>query len=539
MTRRNSGCHQHRRLVLLTATLMMAGVVLSWITTATEIQCVAAFPGAQQQQRRRRQVRVRRQHRQYQRNLKEEEQEELPQADDPEEIDVEQDKEQQDNKDNVEQQDKEQDKNNVEQDEEPQDMEQNKEEDKNNAEPDEEQDKNNVEPDNVVTTEQPQATPTAAPVAPTPAPMQQPQDTPTSDPLPAPTTQQPTSSPSARPTNSPTTSSSSSGQVVTTTTLSPTDPPTPAPTTASPSEPEVIGIPLPKITIDVVVPDEGSSASALPSETADSMEVTFLLFLDKVLQDSSDPYNFDYSHIEASVAVSTTLDDDEETRRHLMMTTTTIRRRRRRRMAEGYRIEMDGTAYFGSDSPTSESLEQSLVVYFSFWGTSVVDEYLQESGLTNADVSAVVVGDQNIVVAMGPDVEEILAGDADNQNANSQSNVTSGGEDGSENSDGSESSEEEEEDDDGINWIMVIVGLTPAVLAPFVLFACVKYHLRQKRRKAEKKENKLSMKESQSEQHDTSKGDVSMEKEDEERPEIDIQDAETDPRRCQEPPVTN
>jgi len=528
MTRRNGGCHQHRRLVLLTATLVMAGVVLSWITTTTEIRCVDAYPGAQQ--RRRRQVRVRRQHRQNQRNLEEEEEdeeEELPQADDPEDIDVEQDKEQQDKE-----QDKnnaEQDKNNEEEDEEPQDKEQDKEQDKNDVEEDEEQDMNNVEPDNVVTTEQPQATPTAAPVTqqPTNVPTQQPQIAPTSDPVPPPTTQQPTPAPSARPTNSPTASSSSSGQVVTTPTLSPTDPPTPAPTTASPSEPEMIGIPLPKITIDVVVSGEGNSASALPSETTDSMEVTFLLILDKILQDSSHPYNFDYSHIDASVAVSTTLDDNEVTRRHLMMTTTTIRRSRRR-MAEGYRIEMDGTAYFGSNSPTSESLEQSLVVYFSFWGTSDVDEYLQESGLTNADVSSVVVGDQNIVVANGPDEEEILAGDADSQNTNNSQSNTSGGEDGSEKTDGSESSEEEN-DDDGINWIMVIVGLTPAVLAPFVLFACVQYHLRQKRRKAEEKENKLAKKESQSqsEQRDTSKGDISMEKEDEERPEIGVQDAET------------
>ena len=527
MTKRNSDCRQHRRfLVLLTATtlVMMAGLVLSWIelTSATEIRFVAAYPGAQQQQQQQRrhrgQMRVRRQRRRHLQEKEEEEEEELPQADDPEEISMEQDKEQQD---------KEQDKNNAEQD---------KEQDKNNVE----QDKNNVEPDNVVTTEQPQLTPTDPPivqqptnfptqqpqVTPTPAPIQPPQATPTSDPVPAPTTQQPTVAPTVRPTNSPTTSSSSSGQEVTTTpTFSPTRPPTTAPTTSSPSEPEVIGIVIPKITIDVVVSDEeGTSASALPSEIADSMEVRFLLFLDKILQESSDPYNFDYSHIEASVTVSTTLDDNEDTRRRLVMTTTTtIRKTRRRRMAESYRIELDGTAYFGSNPPTPESLEQSLVVYFSFWGTSDVDEYLQESGLTNADVSSVVVGDKKIV-AMSPDEEEILAGDVDGQNANSQSDSTSSGEDGSENTNGSESSEEEE--DNGINWIMAIAGLTPAILAPFVLFACVKYHLRQKRKKEEEKEKKTSTNESQSqtEEHGTSKGDVSIEKkdEDEERPDVDI-----------------
>jgi cell division protein FtsN len=273
-------------------------------------------------------------------------------------------------------------------------------------------------------------------------------------------------------------------QVVVIPSLTTTDSATSSPVTNSEVD-TTVGVSLPIITIDVMFSDEDSEA--LPD--TQSIEGLFAAFLDTTLRESSYPYNFDYSHVETTFVVSELDGDDGDETRRLLSSPTP--KKRRRMVTAGYTVEVDGTAYFNGDAPTEESLEQSLIVYFSFWGASILEQDFREVDLKSAKVSSIVVGEQVVVSSSNQDYQN------DSGQSFGQSEETSGS-------------------DDGINWIMLVAGLTPVVLAPIVIFVGLKLHIRHKHRKAKKKdeaEKKDMSFMTASGQNGTSEGDRSSEKE--------------------------
>jgi hypothetical protein len=80
------------------------------------------------------------------------------------------------------------------------------------------------------------------------------------------------------------------------------------------------------------------------------MDSFFTMFLDRILDENSGMYDFDYSHMDSNVIVSSFQHGD------------------RRRLETGYSIKIDGIAYYFGDAPTRGSLLHSIRLYFNFWG---------------------------------------------------------------------------------------------------------------------------------------------------------------------------
>lgn len=100
-------------------------------------------------------------------------------------------------------------------------------------------------------------------------------------------------------------------------------------------------------------------------------------FLDGVLQQISDTYRFDYSYLDLNGIVST-FDQPQLS-------------------GAEFRVRMDGHVYYFDESPTEESLAQSLNVYFSFWGASDLQDYLINVGLGQVVVVSISIGGENVL----------------------------------------------------------------------------------------------------------------------------------------------
>jgi hypothetical protein len=170
-------------------------------------------------------------------------------------------------------------------------------------------------------------------------------------------TSQPTSSaPSKKPTAYPTSSSaptalpSASPSAQPTPFLSTT--PTSTPTVKNTLKAEVYGALIPIMTFDILLSDD----DGLLPMTRD-MNAFFTMFLDRVLDENSDGFDFDYSHLDSNVIVSSFQSDNHQ-------------RRQRRRLEKGYSVQVDGIAYFFGEAPTRAALKHSMKLYFNFWGTT-------------------------------------------------------------------------------------------------------------------------------------------------------------------------
>lgn len=189
----------------------------------------------------------------------------------------------------------------------------------------------------------------------------------TPDPTPRPTpvpTALPSKFPSFSPTATPTASPSKTH----------TDLPTQIPTNTVPNDhfiysDGVVYSLLPEIAFRVFIPYEYVSTETIQSLFDD--------FLGGVLEEISNSYGLDYSHVDSDGEISTS------SQIQLLPGT-------------DYRIRMDGFVYFFNKAPTSESLKQSLNVYFSFWGLSELQDYLTSAGIDKADVISISVGDENV-----------------------------------------------------------------------------------------------------------------------------------------------
>lgn len=135
---------------------------------------------------------------------------------------------------------------------------------------------------------------------------------------------------------------------------------------------------IPIIAFDMILSDEDASTEQLPS--------FFTNFLDGVLAESSRTYRFDYSHLECDVIIS--IFDQ------------------RQPLDTGYGVRMNGIAYYFDAAPTSESLAQSLKVYFSFWGAQDLQDYLKDLGLESAIVASVSIDGETVSFVSNEDDEE-------------------------------------------------------------------------------------------------------------------------------------
>ena len=108
---------------------------------------------------------------------------------------------------------------------------------------------------------------------------------------------------------------------------------------------EVFGAVIPIMTFDVILSDE---EAILPMTR--NIDSFFTMFLDRILDENSGMYDFDYSHFDSNIIVSSFQHGD------------------RRRLETGYSIKIDGIAYYFSDAPTRKRLTHSIKMYFNFWG---------------------------------------------------------------------------------------------------------------------------------------------------------------------------
>lgn len=125
----------------------------------------------------------------------------------------------------------------------------------------------------------------------------------------------------------------------------------------------VYGALIPIMDFDILLSDDDA---LLPLTR--NMNAFFTMFMDQVLSDNSDGFDFDYSHLETNVLMSSfrhnnnnNNDNDDNRRRQ---------RQRRRQLESGYSVRVDGIAYFFEDAPTRASLLHSLTIYFNFWGVT-------------------------------------------------------------------------------------------------------------------------------------------------------------------------
>ena len=108
---------------------------------------------------------------------------------------------------------------------------------------------------------------------------------------------------------------------------------------------EVFGAVIPILTFDIILSDE---EAVLPMTR--NIDSFFTMFLDRILDENSGMYDFDYSHLSSNIIVSSFQKRDEE------------------RPKTGYSIKIDGTAYYFGSAPKRSSLLHSIKMYFNFWG---------------------------------------------------------------------------------------------------------------------------------------------------------------------------
>ena len=108
---------------------------------------------------------------------------------------------------------------------------------------------------------------------------------------------------------------------------------------------EVYGAVIPILTFDVILSDEDA---ILPMTR--NIDSFFTMFLDRILDENSGLYDFDYSHLSSNIIVSS------------------FQKRNGARSETGYSIKIDGTAYYFGTAPTRKSLLHSIKMYFNFWG---------------------------------------------------------------------------------------------------------------------------------------------------------------------------
>ncbi|KAG7346360.1 hypothetical protein IV203_005428 [Nitzschia inconspicua] len=141
--------------------------------------------------------------------------------------------------------------------------------------------------------------------------------------------------------------------------------PSPTPTVRNTLKAQVYGALIPIMTFDILLSDEDA---ALP--TTRNINAFFTMFMDQILAKNSNGFDFDYSHLTSNVLVSSFRNDHG----------------RHRRLEFGYSVRVEGIAYFFEDAPTRESLLHSLRIYFTFWGITDLEEYLQRLGMESAKV---------------------------------------------------------------------------------------------------------------------------------------------------------
>jgi len=132
-------------------------------------------------------------------------------------------------------------------------------------------------------------------------------------------------------------------------------------------EEEDVHMLLPIITFDLIVSEDIST---------EQLQLFFIDFLDEVLQEISDTYRFDFSHLDSNGIISTF----DQTQSPDMK----------------YRVRVDGHLYYFYEAPTQESLIQSLNVYFSFWGASDLQERLANIGLDEALIVSISIGGEDV-----------------------------------------------------------------------------------------------------------------------------------------------
>lgn len=157
-------------------------------------------------------------------------------------------------------------------------------------------------------------------------------------------------------------------------TAAPTRSPGSAPV-ATPATPEAPNqVQLPVIGIDIVLGDEQGTKSA--QELEDDMRA----FVAEILATNSGVDTFDYAVLNFDVILSSFSG---------------------RRLSSGVSLRVDGTAYYGANAPSSESLSMSLWTYFAVWGIGDLETYLHEVGLPSARVAAVKIDDEIVKPAEG------------------------------------------------------------------------------------------------------------------------------------------
>jgi hypothetical protein len=130
-----------------------------------------------------------------------------------------------------------------------------------------------------------------------------------------------------------------------------------------------VGVLMPYITFDITISGDEDAPIPATEETASF----FADFLNDVLDSSSGTYQYDYSHLDCDVMISTF--------------------NQRRRLDTGYVIRVDGMAYYFDESPTEESIAQTLNIYFAFWGATDLQDYFTYLGLETAVVTAIYIDD--------------------------------------------------------------------------------------------------------------------------------------------------
>jgi hypothetical protein len=188
-------------------------------------------------------------------------------------------------------------------------------------------------------------------------------------------TARPTFAPTASPSSNPTISISPSSKPSRSPSFFPTATSTISPSTKpTTSAPKLLGVlrqtKSPKLIFDVILSDENFSIQKIQS--------FFVDFLDHILEKTSTTYSFDYSHMDFNGSISTS----NETQL----------------LGSEYIVTMDGPVYYFNEAPTTQSLTQSLNVYFSFWGPSDLQQFLTDVGFEAAVVISISIGGEKISI---------------------------------------------------------------------------------------------------------------------------------------------
>lgn len=184
-------------------------------------------------------------------------------------------------------------------------------------------------------------------------------------------TARPTFAPTATPTSNPTISISPSSKPSRSPSFFPTASPSTKPTTSALKSLGVLRqTKSPELVFDVILSDENFSIQNIQS--------FFVDFLDHILEETSSTYSFDYSHMDFNGSISTSNETQP--------------------LGSEYIVTMDGPVYYFNEAPTTQSLTQSLNVYFSFWGPSDLQQFLTDVGFEAAVVISISIGGEEISI---------------------------------------------------------------------------------------------------------------------------------------------